>query len=345
MGYIKKLMNPLGVSALVVALVAGTLGGVTAASAEDSFFTGKTIHMIVPHGAGGGFDTYARAAAPYLEKELGATVVVDNVKGAGGNIGRNQLYRADPDGLTIGFTSFPSMVFSQLSGADGVQYDVAKWNMLGRVAAESEVMSVPKAGKYQSLDALMNADGPVRIPLSGVGDDTFFKAMIVAKGLGIDIIPVTGYDGASEAFAAGMRGDGEILSSSIGSSKKLIESGEIKPILQISLIPDTSLEDVPLASDVIEDPSMKTFVKSIAGIAALDRSFFAPPGVPEDRLAELQDAVAATIQNPEFVSAMESAGRTVSFMSAEEETEILNEAMANADDLIPLLEEALAAAQ
>jgi len=334
-------------AAVLAAAAVGSMFASTdkAQAQEGTFFEGKTVELYVPHGAGGGFDTYARASAEYLEEYLGATVIVRNVTGAGGNIGRNQLYRAEPDGLSIGFTSFPSMVFSQLSGADGVQYDVREWEILGRLVAESEVISVPAGARYQSVDELRNADGPVRIPLSGVGDDTFFKAMILGKALGIDLVPVTGYDGASEAFAAGMRGDGEILSSSIGSSVQLIEAGEIKPILQISLVPSTSLEGVPLATEVIENDEMRGFVQAIAGIAALDRAFFAPPGVPEDRIELLRAAVASSIQNPEFIAEMQQLGRGVDFMPGEEAEAILEEAMANSDALIPLLAEALEAAQ
>jgi tripartite-type tricarboxylate transporter receptor subunit TctC len=336
-------VRALALAASVLTLLG--VGTISATAGDDAFFKGKTMQMIVPHGAGGGFDTYARATAPYLEEFLGVTIVVENVRGAGGDIGRNQLYRADPDGLTIGFSSFPSMVFSQLSGADSVQYDVSKWEMLGRMVAESEVISVPAAGKYQSLEEIVSADGPIRIPLSGVGDDTFFKAMIVGKALGIDLIPVTGYDGSAEAFAAGMRGDAEILSSSLGTSLPLIESGEIKPILQISLVPASEIDGVPLASEIIEDEAMRGFVEDIAGIAALDRSFFAPPGVPEDRLEVLRAAVGSALQNPDFLAHMEKIGRAVNFMPADEATKILKSAMANSAKLVPLLQEALAAAQ
>jgi hypothetical protein len=45
-------------------------------------------------GAGGGYDTYARLLAPYIEKYLGCTIVVDNVTGAGGDVGRNKLWNA-----------------------------------------------------------------------------------------------------------------------------------------------------------------------------------------------------------------------------------------------------------
>ncbi|MBI2348814.1 MAG: hypothetical protein HYV05_09200, partial [Deltaproteobacteria bacterium] len=66
----------------------------------------KTINLIVPHGAGGGFDIYARLVAPFFRKHIpGANIIVQNVTGAGGLRGRNQVYTARPDGLTIGFTT------------------------------------------------------------------------------------------------------------------------------------------------------------------------------------------------------------------------------------------------
>jgi tripartite-type tricarboxylate transporter receptor subunit TctC len=55
-----------------------------AQDAEKAFYAGKTVRMIVGSGVGGGYDVFSRLIAPYLAKTLGATVIVDNVPGAGG---------------------------------------------------------------------------------------------------------------------------------------------------------------------------------------------------------------------------------------------------------------------
>jgi tripartite-type tricarboxylate transporter receptor subunit TctC len=60
---------------------------ISLAAAQDSgaaFYKGKTVRFIVGLGVGGGFDAYARMIAPYLSKELDATVIVENLPGAGG---------------------------------------------------------------------------------------------------------------------------------------------------------------------------------------------------------------------------------------------------------------------
>ena len=55
-----------------------------AQSSEQAFFAGKSVRLVVGFGPGGGYDSYARMLAPYLSRNLGATVIVENRPGAGG---------------------------------------------------------------------------------------------------------------------------------------------------------------------------------------------------------------------------------------------------------------------
>ena len=74
-------------------------------SAQDTFYKGKTIRLIVAFSAGGGFDTYSRAIARHLAKHIpgNPAIIVENMTGAGGFIQANYMYlQAKPDGLTIG---------------------------------------------------------------------------------------------------------------------------------------------------------------------------------------------------------------------------------------------------
>src|SRR5438445_10575201 len=76
-----------------------------AASADQDFYKGKTIRVVVGFAAGGGFDTYARILARHMPKHIAGnpTMIVDNMAGAGSRLAANYLYKASaPDGLTIG---------------------------------------------------------------------------------------------------------------------------------------------------------------------------------------------------------------------------------------------------
>ncbi|HET9395201.1 MAG TPA: hypothetical protein VFO36_04015, partial [Nitrospiraceae bacterium] len=103
------------------------------AFAQESFFKGKTMRIIVGGPPGGGFDTYARMIARVMPKHIpGApTILVDNMPGAGMMIAANHLYKvAKPDGLTIGhFTG--SQTISQVLNQPGVEFDMRKFYYLG----------------------------------------------------------------------------------------------------------------------------------------------------------------------------------------------------------------------
>jgi len=75
------------------------------AFAQELFYKGKTIRIVVATSAGGGFDTYTRTIARYLGKHVPGqpAIVVENMPGAGHLIGANHMYKvAKSDGLTIG---------------------------------------------------------------------------------------------------------------------------------------------------------------------------------------------------------------------------------------------------
>ena len=101
-----------------VVLCVGILFGlsVPGALAQQPFFQGKTVRIIVGFTPGGGYDTYARLIARHLGKHLpgNPTVVVDNMPGAGSLSSANHLYNlARQDGSVIGtFSRILSAAYS-----------------------------------------------------------------------------------------------------------------------------------------------------------------------------------------------------------------------------------------
>ena len=83
----------------------------------------QEAHFVVPYAAGGPMDQIARVLAPAIQEKLGKTVIVDNVAGAGGMIGTNQIKSAKPDGLTFSLSSQGSHVLTSLTQAENLPYD------------------------------------------------------------------------------------------------------------------------------------------------------------------------------------------------------------------------------
>src|ERR1700743_3346700 len=85
------------------ASIAGAFLALVALSpgAQAETYPSRPIRLIVPFAAGGNGDTVARVTAAFMEKRLGAPVVVENRPGAGGLIGTNAVAKASPDGYTL----------------------------------------------------------------------------------------------------------------------------------------------------------------------------------------------------------------------------------------------------
>src|SRR5687767_15178622 len=115
----KPMLRKLLVAALAAVLAAMS---VTAARAQD--YPSRPIRLIVPFAAGGGTDTIARIFGQALAGALKATVVVENVGGAGGSIGTLQAAKAQADGHVL-LVATPSITINPHI-QKGVQYDVLR---------------------------------------------------------------------------------------------------------------------------------------------------------------------------------------------------------------------------
>lgn len=313
---------------------------------EKPFYEGKTITMIVPHGAGGGYDTYARMLVPYLEKYLpGATIIVDNVTGAGGNVGRSKLWALKPDGLSIGLTSGSAMIYSQVTGSEGVQYDVTKWTYLGRILGEPSVLVLSSKSNLNTVDDFLNLGRPIKFAVSGVGDDDFFALGLAAAAMDFEVLPVTGYDGTKEGSLAIIRGEVDAFQTSVSSMLPLIQNGDVKPLLVYNLDSVSELPDVPGVKDFVKTDTGKDLMNAIIAISSVNRILFAPPGMDPKVAETLQTAFQKAMEDPELIASAQQAGRPLNYLSGAEVTTMVNDSMTKADLMKPELDKILKLAE
>ena len=123
------------------------------AFAQESFYKGKTIRVVVGFSAGGGFDTYSRAIARHWGKHIpgNPTIIVENMTGAGSLIAANHVYVvAKPDGLTIGHF-IGGLFLGQVLGQQGIEFDARKFEYLGAPVKDHVVCAFTKASTITSL--------------------------------------------------------------------------------------------------------------------------------------------------------------------------------------------------
>ena len=134
----KGVAAALPLCSLLVTILVGLLGILPRQAKAEStqsgqaFYQGKTMTVIVPYGAAGGYEYWAAALKPYLEKTLGVSRIdIVNKPGGGGLVGEDNLYQAAPDGLTIGEVNGGGSIFAQIIHKPGVNFDMTKFGWIG----------------------------------------------------------------------------------------------------------------------------------------------------------------------------------------------------------------------
>lgn len=305
----------------VASIIAGstlTFAGVAAAQDAASFYDGNVIKWIVPYNPGGGYDEYSRAVAPYLEKYTGARVDIVNLPGAGGMKGANEIYDSPADGLTIGIINGSAMVTNQISEIEGATYNVADYSYLGRMVADLRVLVVGANTPYTSFEDLQNAPDPIVIGATGLGGSTYVDAVITGPALGVEQRVIHGFDNSSDVRQALLRGDVAGMWGSLGSALAGVEDGDHIIVAQSDPERSALLPDVPSVFEFIDTSANPEQTRAVMNawdaLNAVGRPVAAPPGIPADRLAFLQEAFAQAMADPEFVEMMVSAERELSYV-------------------------------
>lgn len=319
---------------------------------DQSFYEGKTIRMIVPSGVGGGFDTYARMIQPLLEKALpGSKVIVDNIPGAGGSIGRNLAYTAKPDGCTICITDGTDMLYSTIAESEGVRYDINHWTYLARIAAESSVLTVPAKSPFNSFKEIINSDKKLLYPTAGVGDGEYFAVGIVAHVFGFEIIPVTGYAGSKETSMAVLRGEVDLWQYSVGTTLPLINNGDVKAMVVYGLEREPKLAEVPTLVEISNQSDFglkemdKKIIKAIVNVGEVKRVIMAPPGVDESTTEILRNAIKKVLHDPELIAYSTQINRPIVYLKGEIIAQLIHETMEIKGLIKPILDDTLKLAQ
>lgn len=326
---------------LVISVLSITLvgcGSSPVGNSDAAYFNGKTVTIIVPHGAGGGFDTYARLIAPYLQKYLpGSTVVVQNMPDQGGSVGRNQIYTAKPDGLTIGLTDGMGTLYSEWAGEQGVNYKTFDFSWVGRIYSEPHVMAVSTKSPYKTIEDVIKA-GKLTMGFSGVGGSgDYYNAGVIAKLLGYQLEPKTDYKSSKESNLACVKGDVESIQISYGSIKSLLDAKTVVPILVFNDKRIPELPDVPTVLEKFTGDNLK-IVQTLVGVYELDRVVIAPPGMPAGRLQALRDALDKAVTDPDFLAASKKMDRPIQYISGSEIVKLLDNIKAAQDVIKPLIQ-------
>jgi len=178
------------------------------AAASAQTYPDRNVRVLVPFGQGGPTDVIARIFAQKLSESLGHTFYVENVPGAGGNLGTAQAARAAGDGYTILVTSTGFMVNPSLYAK--VPYDPIKdFTPLTLAAVSPNVIfvhpSLPVKTFKEMIDLVKSSPGKYAYAQPAMGSTPHLSAELLKQTYGLDLtmVPFTSAGLAVNGVLAG----------------------------------------------------------------------------------------------------------------------------------------------
>ena len=287
-------------------LALASLAALSAAAPALAAFPDKPVTLVVPFAAGGPTDKVARDFAEALRKPLnGATVVVDNVGGAGGTLGAAKVARAAPDGYTlllfhIGMSTTPAMYrkpgFDALNDFEylGMVNDVPM-TLIGRPGLP--------ANNYTELVKWLNDNkGRVNLANAGLGSASHLCGLLFQSSIKLDMTTVP-YKGTAPAMNDILGNQVDIMCDQTTNTTGQIEGGKVKAYAVTSpkRLTPPALAKLP----TLDESGLKGFNVSIW------HGLYAPKGTPKAVLDQLNAALKVALKDPEFIKRQEALGAVV----------------------------------
>jgi tripartite-type tricarboxylate transporter receptor subunit TctC len=137
------------------------------------------------------------------------------------------------------------------------------------------------------------------------------------------------------------RGDIDGMTGDFDSRLPAIENGDHRPLLLLGPEPDPALPDTPALMEIV-DPEQEELAAFLIDLLELGRPIVGPPGMPEDRLSCVRDALAAAVENPDLVAESQEQERPINWMSGEDYDELVAGLMESPPEFVRILEQAYA---
>ena len=271
------------------------------AAFAQSKYPQTTIRLVVPYAPGGVVDAVARHWADRMKAQLG-TVIVENQGGGGGTIGAATVSRAKPDGYILLFGDTSSQIIAP-SLMLNPPYDPAKdFAAVSMLATSSTAIvvhpSVPTTTLAEFIKYAQSNQKQLSYATAGTGTVThlageLFKQLIKAPN--ITHVP---YRGAGPGLSDLIAGTVPMMTPNVtGQVLGFHRAGKVRILAICAPEPLKTAPDIPVAAGTL--PGL---------VVQLTCGVLAPAGTPQSIVAQISEATAQIIKDPEFGRVMESAG-------------------------------------
>lgn len=256
-------------------------------------FPKRPIEMVIPFGAGGASDIFARQYAQIVEKYIGKPITAVNKGGAGTIEGLSYAFSAPADGYTI-MEITPSLLIVEAQNKTSIKFR-KEFEPLLKVQNDIVAFGVAANSQFKTIDELIAyaKANPKKIKIGGLSpgglDDYIANGFSKEAGIELTYVP---YKSGSEVKAAVLGGEIDIYQDKLVSFLPLVASKDIRPLVVLN---EKKLDSVPDLKDV---PS--TVEKGINFTQGSWRAFVIKKGTPEDVKKIIIDALQKAYDDPKY---------------------------------------------
>lgn len=215
-------------------------------------YPARPVRLIVPFAPGGQTDAIARLVAQKLTERFDKQFYVENMPGAGGNIGMGRAAQSMPDGYTILVVDGTSFVVNPTLYAK-VPYDPYKdFDPLTIAASTTQVLTVnpslPVRTARELADLVKANPGKYSYSSPGLGTSGHLIGELFRMSLGLDLVHVP-FPGAGPAVAATIAGHTPMSFGSPASTVGQIKDGQLRALAVATRKRLQALPDVPTMAE------------------------------------------------------------------------------------------------
>jgi tripartite-type tricarboxylate transporter receptor subunit TctC len=274
--------------------------GLPVTTVRAQAYPSRPVKVIVPFAAGGPNDLAARIMAQGLSDRLGQQFFVENIGGAGGNIGAGQAARAAPDGYTV-LVVAPSYAANPTLFAS-VPYDPYKsFDAVTLAASAPTLLTVNPTVEARSIGALVDTikgnPGKFSFASPGVGTPPHLLGELFRLSLQLDL-PHVPFNSGGAAIGSTVAGHTPISFGAMPPAVQHVKEGKLRALAVTSLARSRALPDVPTSAEA-----------GYPNIAAdIWTAVLVPAGTPRAITERLQMEIAAILKAPAVGERMASLG-------------------------------------
>ena len=293
-----------------VLLAVFTMAGLCSLGVQAQTFPSKPIKIIVPVAAGGGTDVLARTLGQKVGELLGQPVVVENILGAGGNIGTQAVAKAVPDGYTLLLS--PATIATNVAVFRKLPYDLLKDLQTVTLVGQTSVVLVvhPTLSAKtvaEFVEAARQKPGTLNYGSAGIGSPQHLQSELFAQRIAISGNHVP-YKGQSQAMNDLVGGQLQYMFSPLQNALPFIKDGRIRALGVASPQRTPALPQLPSFAEL--------------GYRDVDFSnwfaLYAPAGTPPSIVKRLSEAFVQVGRAPEMADRLAKLGFEPFFTSPEE---------------------------